>query len=319
MHELLNNLELYRQYVRSNKNVELFVAICDCYYVNCAENFVDFQHKNTKGMGLRKFNSSSTDFMCCNGISLRSLELFQKGTVPINHFPPTRIVPFQTYGLTPCNYKDLKKSGTKVSPEECHELWDSLSSMIQDKSDSLEKLYIQYQRDAYVLFSSTGVEGYSVRTIFSPGIETKSNPGCLYTILPQIIPFTGVSILQNLDFPHKILPMVSSATKTKYLMFSGAAISKVLYLLSALLCKDMVLSGNSAFDVSDIGKKIFSKAITLEENSPTNEVIIGTVDGEGMPRIRTKIIENGVLRAFFRILRLNMGLVVRAQPIDFHT
>ena len=66
MHELVNNLELYREYVQNNKNTELFVALSDCYYINCVDNFVDFQHKNTKGMGLRKFNRNSTDFMCCD-------------------------------------------------------------------------------------------------------------------------------------------------------------------------------------------------------------------------------------------------------------
>lgn len=108
--------------------------------------------------------------------------------------------------------------------------------------------------------------------------------------------------MKNLGFSHETLPMASSITNVKYIMFSGAAISKILYLLTALLCKDMVLSGTSAFDVSDIGKNIFSNAITLEENSLINEAIVGNVDGEGMPRIQTKIIERGVLRAFFQIL-----------------
>ena len=195
-----------------------------------------------------------------------------------------------------------------ISPKECHLLWDNLSSMIHSESDSLEKLYIQYQREAYFLFSSTGIEGYSVRTIFSPGIETKSNPGCFYCISPKILPFTGTSIMKNLGFSHETLPMASSITNVKYIMFSGAAISKILYLLTALLCKDMVLSGTSAFDVSDIGKNIFSNAITLEENSLINEAIVGNVDGEGMPRIQTKIIERGVLRAFFSDFAPDSGL-----------
>ena len=108
MHELVNNLELYREYVQNNKNTELFVALSDCYYINCVDNFVDFQHKNTKGMGLRKFNRNSTDFMCCDGISLESLELFQKKVVPSNHFPPAKIIPFQKNNFTPCNYQDIR-------------------------------------------------------------------------------------------------------------------------------------------------------------------------------------------------------------------
>lgn len=308
MHELVNNLELYREYVQNNKNTELFVALSDCYYINCVDNFVDFQHKNTKGMGLRKFNRNSTDFMCCDGISLESLELFQKKVVPSNHFPPAKIIPFQKNNFTPCNYQDIRNMDITISPKECHLLWDNLSSMIHSESDSLEKLYIQYQREAYFLFSSTGIEGYSVRTIFSPGIETKSNPGCFYCISPKILPFTGTSIMKNLGFSHETLPMASSITNVKYIMFSGAAISKILYLLTALLCKDMVLSGTSAFDVSDIGKNIFSNAITLEENSLINEAIVGNVDGEGMPRIQTKIIERGVLRAFFSDFAPDSGL-----------
>ncbi len=139
--------------------------------------------------------------------------LFQDAlSICVDYFPPAKIIPFQKNNFTPCNYQDIRNMDITISPKECHLLWDNLSSMIHSESDSLEKLYIQYQREAYFLFSSTGIEGYSVRTIFSPGIETKSNPGCFYCISPKILPFTGTSIMKNLGFSHETLPMASSIT-----------------------------------------------------------------------------------------------------------
>lgn len=299
MDELLNNLEWYRQFVRDHKNTELFIALNEYYYIECTEDFVELQHKEIRGAGLRIFNDNYTNFLCCDGISSQSIGKMLGKKTPITQLPPANIIPMQKHDIEPCNYQDLEKTSTSINAEECHMLWDNISSNLNAQSEKLLKLHIQYQREAYFLFSSTGIEGYSVRTIFAPGVELQSKQACFYFVSPKILPFTDTSIINNLCIFNENVSMITGSKKINYILFSGSAISKILYFLSTLLCKDMILAGNSIFDISDLGKRIFSKEITLEENSSVNEITIGNVDGEGMPRVQKKIIENGILRAFF--------------------
>lgn len=299
MRGIFENLQLYRQYVLEHPASELFVSSSKCYYVECTSSFIDIQERTQEGISKRVFLKDHTDFSYVDGISINSFHNIISQAQNVISLPKTTMIPSTLLN----NHVDFNKISISVecelNKEKCLQIWRDVSKYISSKGEKIHKMYIQYQRDFYLLVSKNSDIGYSERTVFSPGFQLCSSPACIYNIFPSYK--DSIEYDKFFDISHSIdVPELTDCNKKiDYILLSDAAIIKLIFFLLFTLSKDTVLSNMSIFNKADLGKKLFSECINVEENSSSNKIILGDTDGEGMPRTPRYIIKQGIMKCFF--------------------
>lgn len=296
---ILPDLDVYREYISQKKNVELFVSINQRYNIECNEKTVSTHHSTITGVGARFFNKDFVECISCNGISKESLKQLSERRLLASIFPGTRIVQEECGKMKGIDVEVDNQIELSISENICRETWEIYADNCIHKGELLERFMLQCQKDIYLIFTSTGIEGYSVRTVFAPGIKLMGSPSINYALHPEIIITDKEKMKRCVKISDINLPIIPENIKPKYILFSGAAACDLLFFLLMLLTEEMVITGNSYVCSGDIGKRIFSSELTIEENSERNKLIIGTVDGEGCRRMPIKIVENGVLNTLF--------------------
>ena len=301
--ELVNEMEYYRDYVLKQDSFELYLFLSQFRAAECTEDLVDFQSKETKGMSVRAFHKNHTDFAFIDGISKERLAFMLQNDKFWNKMPQAYMASNingsnNTFCL-PDNFNFDFGKIREIDANFCENSWNDTEKIIENYGERLSKLHLQYQLDAYFIFNSLGVKGYSIRSTFAKGFELASNKPYFCKISPGIVQIKNSEIEKHIFGEDNAMLAIVPVKKISYILFSETAIAKILYFLVFLLNREVVISGQSKFTFTDIGKKIFSENFTLKENSALNKTIIGTLDGEGIYRKPSFIIKDGVLNNFF--------------------
>ena len=320
---LENMLKHFQNYVQSKENLELYISVSLFNYAECTENKIDFQYQENIGMSVRIFHKSHTDFLYTNGISVEKLQMMLKNNHVMSQLPPTSMPLASTENINPLSKIILDQPSilkrNEIDVDFCENAWDNAKTFLSSKNQQLLKMHIQSQQDIYFIFNSNGVNGYSKRSMSAYGFEINSNQNYLYKIFP------GLKLLDNNSYSSlfKMQDRMKDKLTNKrvdYILFSGDAMAKILYFFVFLLNRDLVISGSSIFKIDDLGKKLFSKNLNIEENSSDNKIIIGNVDGEGVQRKAKFIVENGVLNHFFNDSQVSEKIESTASAFRFtHT
>ena len=317
---IIPELNVYREYIYQKKNTELFVSINQKYNIECNEKTVNTHFSTTMGTGVRFFNKDFVEFISCNGISKESIQQLNNRRMLATYFPKAEIASAEFGKFQGIDIDVEKETELSISEQTVRDVWALYAENSISQGEVLEQFLLQCQRDLYLIFTSSGIEGYSTRTVFAPGIKLLGNSCVSYTLYPEIIISDKEKMKHIVRIPNMKLPIVSENIQLKYILFSGSAACDLVYFLLMLLTEDMVLSGYSFIHSEDIGKKLFSSEFTIEENSEKNKLIVGSVDGEGYKRKPVKIVENGVLNTLFSGINNSLQLLSTGSAYRFsHT
>lgn len=327
MNDMIDYLNYYRDFLEKHHSadVEIFLVNNNYYNIEYIDNFAEYRHEEQKGIGVRIFYDTYTEFRCCDGWSIETFNQMMKAKSFCSKVPT-------------CSKMDIKKKCISLAGEQLDfnsflstskEMLNMFKknfiniphSIIRDiyKNKEVIKFGVEYKQEEYIILSNVARNGYSIRNVFQPSLMSTAGE-CIEYISPNILPFDCYNSLLQKTCESSRLPIRSFGYKSRYFLFSGNAVAIIIYCLSLLLSKNMIVTGNSFFCLKDIGKKILDDRINLEENSSGNKVIIGSVDGEGIPRRICSIIENGYLKTMFSDYAPEYGLISSGSAYRFlHT
>ena len=121
-------------------------------------------------------------------------------------------------------------------------------SIIRDiyKNKEVIKFGVEYKQEEYIILSNVARNGYSIRNVFQPSLMSTAGE-CIEYISPNILPFDCYNSLLQKTCESSRLPIRSFGYKSRYFLFSGNAVAIIIYCLSLLLSKNMIVTGNSFF------------------------------------------------------------------------
>lgn len=318
MENIRFDFDAYREYVQAHSNADLFVCINQFYRIQCKKEEISIQHSFVSGMSTCRYSQDSMDFFACNGIAKSNLIDFKLN--PIAHSILHKGLPAQCVNSAEHNNIDASFSLINITENDCRIIWNKQLEQLSDYNFTLTDLMMHIQNDVYFYFSSTGNEGYSTRTLFSPGIIIQQSPACFFSIFPSFNVNDIANLIGIVNHRAEMLPIVNDFNSLQHVLFSGTAICDLVFYFAMMLSEPIVKAGNSAISYADIGTDCFSKVLNMEENSISNKIILGTVDGEGMPRIPSMIINHGKITSLFTSGIDNLGISSTGSAYRFsHT
>ncbi|MBT9138958.1 MAG: hypothetical protein DDT31_01538 [Syntrophomonadaceae bacterium] len=316
MRDFLADIEYYKDLVCDNKNMELYALTSKSSFVECTEKSYNIHYTDVIGMSSRKFLDGYVEFRSTDGIGHDEAKKIIQGNHYCTHLPASSMVIYGNTSL-PSHTNDMPLFIEK-SYEEYEVIWYKTREQLAQQGIQLLRLYIQHQQDFYYIINSSGVQGFGVRSLYAPGIEIKSCNSCFYHISPHEHDLPIEILTQKIGRRHFDNDKRCGDANVDYILFASSAASKLIYFLSFFLCVDMVQSGQSFMQGSDIQSKIFSNSLTLEENSDLNCIILGTVDGEGTERKATPIIQNGVVQRLISGKQINQSIQSTGSAYRFN-
>ena len=162
----------------------------------------------------------------------------------------------------------------------------------KNRLDLSKRFIVQHEVRTYFSCSSFGGIGYSLKnTTAFYGAESASgtnNQIGKYNLI--ISPFTN-SLSGDRGGDLNSLCDVGSSRSPKSILLSQLAFGKLLYLfLEALLCDVNRCNVQADIDWKSLN---LSRKLSIEENSPKNETITGTIDEEGVKREPSDLVKSG--------------------------
>ena len=282
----------YQEYILNYNNKELLLYSKNDYYYEYDKKEIRVRFNEENGVGVREFNSNGVIFEAYDGFSISNL---------LNKKPRNRCeLPFSNIvDSAACsrniNFEDINKM--RIGYDE--ELTASdFAYQIIDKEKTRKsrvcKILYQYQQENCILINSKGVAGYYMKKLFSPSIIFEGK--LIYDIYPEFDKEKWYNIWElNCN---KSLEVHAFQSKIEYILLTPNVFGQIIYFLILGLQYNLVKLGKSKYKLDDIGKKMFSNAITMEENSNDNHSLEGNCDGVGLKRIPQKIVKDGVITDF---------------------
>lgn len=248
-----------------------------------------------KGCALRVYNKTQTE----------GKMYIKHGTLSIDDYFVNTIENTIPYMLLPqkkikavTNYDFDRKH--KISQQEILSLYSDIQAALKGRKLKLHGLSIENHLTEYSLSNSYGVQGDGITSFFNVHAIIRNPFGDFIEYAKKYIGETLTTVLDEITG----IPIEREAEKVftgrigggEPVLLTSVAVGELLYTFLLFMCDSMfVQSANYIKNNLDyiLSQPLISPLITIEENSPFNQIVEGLIDGEGSERVPTLIVSKG--------------------------